>query len=115
MKNAVILVTRAGFGTTADSDSGFGLEMLDKFCHALEGRAERPRAICFYTEGVQLLKPGSPVELSLKLLERTGVAFYACQSCLDHYEITSDLVAGQRSNMVEIVQLMTDADKVITV
>jgi intracellular sulfur oxidation DsrE/DsrF family protein len=115
MKNAVVLVTRLGFGTTDADDADFGLDMLDKFFHTLESRPEKPRAVCFYTEGVKLLQPGSPIELSLKLLEKVGIDLYACQSCLDYYQIEGEIVAGKRSNMVEIVQLISDADKVITV
>ena len=115
MKNAVILVTRQGFGTTGPEDSGSGIEMLDKFSHTLESRPDKPKAVCFYTEGVKLLGPGSPVELGLKLLEKLGIELYACQSCLEYYKMSDDIVAGQKSNMVEIVQLISKAEKVITV
>ncbi len=73
MSKTVILVTRQGLGTTAPEDADFGLEMLDKFFHTLERQAEKPHAICFYTDGVHLLAAGSALVLSLKLLESLGV------------------------------------------
>jgi intracellular sulfur oxidation DsrE/DsrF family protein len=115
MSSTVVLVTRAGLGTTAAADAAFGIEMLELFFHSLETQKERPRAVCFYTEAVTLLRPESPVGLSLKLLERLGIDVYACQTCLDYYQVGDDIVAGQRSNMAEIVRLLSEADKVITI
>ncbi len=115
MQDTVIVVTRAGLGTTSASDDAFGLDMLDKFFHTLEKQADKPTAICFYTEGVKLLAPDSPLALSLKLLERQGIRLLACQTCLDYYQLGEDMVAGQRNSIVEIVQLLGSAGKVITV
>ena len=115
MSRTVILVTRQGLGTTLADDADFGVEMLDKFFHTLETRAEKPHAICFYTEGVKLLADDSPVVLGLKLLESLGVQIIACQSCLNRYGLLSRLAVGQIGGMPDIVQLMGEADKVITV
>ena len=114
MKNHVIIVKQAGLGTTAD-DPAFGLEMLDKFFHALEGQAGRPKAICFYTEGVRVLAPGSDLELALKLLERLGIELVACGTCLEHYGIGDRIVAGRVGTMADIVALMSEAEQVITI
>ncbi len=115
MNKTVILVTRQGLGTTAPEDADFGLEMLDKFFHTLERQAEKPHAICFYTDGVHLLAAGSALVLSLKLLESLGVRIVACQSCLNHYGLQDRLAVGTVGGMPDIVQLMWEADKVITV
>ncbi len=115
MQKTVILVTRQGLGTTRPEDADFGLDMLDKFFHALERQPQKPLAICFYTEGVRLLVPDSPVLLGLQLLARLGVRIVACQSCINHYGLQDQLPLGEVKGMVEITQLMAQADKVITV
>ena len=65
----------ATFGNVLNywGDPERGLEMLEKFLHTLESLADKPTAICFYTEGVKALAKGSPLELGLKLLDSEGV------------------------------------------
>jgi len=115
MQDTVILVTKTGLGSTSAGDEAFGLDMLDRFFHTLEKQADKPTAICFYTEGVKLLTPDSPLSLTLKLLERQGIRLLACQSCLAHFQLGQDICAGQLSNMVEIVQVLGSAAKVMTI
>ena len=55
MDDTVILVTRGGLGTTRPEDEGFGVEMLEKLFHTLEKVSRKPKAICFYTEGVRCI------------------------------------------------------------
>ncbi|OHB80679.1 MAG: hypothetical protein A2W31_12790 [Planctomycetes bacterium RBG_16_64_10] len=111
----VILVTRTGLGTTGPADQAFGSDMLDKFLHAVEAKAPKPYAICFYTEGVKVTCAGSPHLIGLGLLERMGVRLVTCQTCLNYYELADQLAVGQSAGMVEIVALMAEADKVITI
>lgn len=115
MNGTVILVTSAGLGTTLPADADFGVEMLDKFFHTLERLADKPRAICFYTEGVKVLAVDSPVVLGLKLLESMGVAILACQSCVQRYGLQDRIAVGRIGGMPDIVQLMNEATKVITI
>jgi len=115
MNKTVIVVTKQGLGTTLPEDAEFGLEMLDKFFHTLERQPEKPEAICFYTEGVKLLVRGSAVEMGLKLLEKLGVRVVACQTCVLQYGLENELALGDVRGLPEIVQLMSQADKVITV
>jgi hypothetical protein len=115
MQDTVILITKTGLGTTSAGDEAFGLDMLDLFCHTLEKLADKPTAICFYTEGVKLLAPDSPLSLTLKLLERQGIRLLACQTCLDYFQLGGDFCAGRASTMVEIVNVLSGAAKVITI
>lgn len=113
--NTVILVTKQGLGTTAPGDEAFGSEMLGKFFHTLESQAEKPRAICFLTEGVKAVCHDSPHLLDLQLLEGLGVHLAVCQTCLNYYGIAEKLAVGKTGGMAEIVQLMAQAQEVITV
>jgi hypothetical protein len=111
----VVLITKETLGTVADADREFGLLMMDKLLHALEGETEKPSAICFYTEGVRLVCRESKVLLGLQLLKGFGVRLLACQSCLERYGLVDSVAIGEIGNMKQIAGLMMTADKVITV
>jgi sulfur relay (sulfurtransferase) complex TusBCD TusD component (DsrE family) len=115
MQNIVVLVRQEGLGQVGPEDKQFGLEMLDKYFHALEGQPVKPRAICFYTDGVKLVCEGSPVVFSLRLLEGMGVRILACKSCLDRLGLSDRVASGDIVGMNDIVELTMSADKVITV
>jgi hypothetical protein len=110
-----MVVTRQSLGTVASGDEGFGTEMLDKFFHTLESHSEKPSVICFYTEGVKVVCEGSPHVMGLRLLGGLGVRFLACQSCLNHYGLFEKLAVGHAVGMKEILQVLMEADKVVTI
>ena len=114
-KMTVVLVRQNGLGSVGLGDGGFGHEMFDKFLHTLESLTEKPQAICFYTEGVRLACEGSPVLFSLRLLEKMGIRMVVCASCLEYYGLRERVAVGQAGGMKEIVELLTEADSVITV
>jgi intracellular sulfur oxidation DsrE/DsrF family protein len=111
----VVLVMRETLGTVAEKDREFGLLMMDKFLHSLEGDEEKPSAICFYTEGVRLVCRGSKVLLGLQLLQGLGVQLVVCQSCLEHYGLKDVVAVGEIGNMKQIAGLLLGAAKVVTV
>ena len=115
MNDTVIVITKPCLGTTSQHDSEFGIEMLDKFLHTLERHSAKPKAICFYTEGVKVVAKGSPIEISLKILEGLGVQLIICETCLKYYGLEGELAVGTIARMVDIVRMMSEADKVITV
>jgi hypothetical protein len=115
MPQTIMLVRSCQLGSVEPSDAAFGIEMLDKFFHALESRPDRPTAICFYTEGVKALAKGSPLETGLRLLAGLGVRIVACGSCVEHYGLADKLAVGEIGGMPDIVQLIAESDKVVTI
>jgi intracellular sulfur oxidation DsrE/DsrF family protein len=115
MQDTVILITKPTLGTTSPADAEFGTEMLDKFLHTLEKKGNRPKAICFYTEGVKAVSKGSPLEVGLRLLAGLGVQMIVCESCVKKYGLEGNLAVGEVGGMLEIVRVMSEAAKVITV
>ncbi|MHC4550261.1 MAG: hypothetical protein ACYTEZ_15935 [Planctomycetota bacterium] len=113
MKDTVILVTRMGLGTT--EDAAFGVEMLDKLFHTLEKQEAKPRAICFYTEGVRCVAEGSPLVMGLALLEGMGVMLVSCLTCLERFGLADEVAVGSTGGMDVIVGLLGEAGKVVTV
>jgi hypothetical protein len=114
-KNVVILVTREGLGRVPAGHHEFGVEMFDRFLHALESQPIKPSAICFYTEGVKLVCADSPALLGLRLLQGLGTRLLACQTCLERFGLRERLAVGDVVGMNEIVRLLLEADSVITV
>ena len=108
MQDTVIVVTRCGLGTTAPGDAAFGEQMLDKFFHTVEKRETKPRAICFYTEGVRCVCEGSPVLLGLQLLAGMGVRIVACGTCLQNYGLKDQVAVGEVGGMDAIVELLAE-------
>ncbi len=115
MPKLVLLVTREGLGHVEPADTQFGLEMFDRFLHALESQPVKPHSICFYTEGVKLICEGSPALLGLRILQGQGVHLVACRTCLEHLHLTNKVAVGQVGGMDDIVGLLTEADRVVTV
>jgi len=114
-RKTLVLVTRSGLGSVSEADHAFGVEMFDKLVHTFESASEKPWAMAFYTEGVKLAVEGSPAILGLKLLEGLGVRLLLCQSCLQKFGLMDRVAAGTIGSMKDIVALMSEADKVVTV
>ena len=115
MAKLVLLVTREGLGHVDRTDRPFGLEMFDRLLHAWESQPVKPHAICFYTDGVKLICDGSPALLGLKILESQGVRLVSCRTCLEHFGLTSQVAVGEVRGMNDIVGLLVEADRVVTV
>ena len=111
----VVLVTREGLGSVGGADAKFGIEMFDRFLHTLEGRTDRPRAMCFYTDGVKLVRKDSPVVMSLKLIEGLGTRLVVCKTCLEYFGLKDRVAVGTVGGMNDIVKLLMEADHVVTI
>ncbi len=114
-KNVVILVRQEGLGSVGATDGQFGLDMFDRFIHALEGQPQKPQAICLYTQGVKLACEGSKAVFGLKMIQGMGVRIFICKTCLDHYGLLDQVAVGEVRGMAEIAQTLLEADHVITV
>jgi hypothetical protein len=114
--NVVVLVRQEGLGQVDPKDREFGIEMLDRFLHAMESQPEKPQTICFYTEGVKLVREGSRAVPGLQLIQGMGVRLLICKTCLAYFGIAEKEVAvGQISTMNEILGALVAATKVITI
>ncbi len=114
-KNVAVLVRQEGLGGVATADAAFGLAMFDRFLHALESQAAKPKSICFYTEGVKLVCDGSKAVLGLKLMQGMGVSIFSCRTCLEYYGLLDKVAVGEIRSMAEIAELLLKADLVVTV
>lgn len=96
-------------------ERNLGETLIGAFLKKVWTRKEKPDTIVLYNAGVKLISNKSKYLDALHGLESSGVEIVACGTCLDYFEIDSDLKVGRRSNMQEIVNIMFDADKTITI
>jgi selenium metabolism protein YedF len=101
--------------TMGRGDDGLGAKLMGSFLRTLSQTEPRPDAIVFYNAAVRLLGPSSPHLEALRTLDSAGVDLLACVTCLEFYELTSNLAVGTVSNMREIVQRTLKAAKVVTI
>ena len=95
-------------------DDALGGKLLKAFFLKLAAAEAKPDIIVFYNTGVKLVCNGSEVLDSLELLAAAGVDLPACGTCLAHFDLTDKVKVGRRSNMQEIVALLTKSEQVIT-
>ncbi len=96
-------------------DSALGKRLMGTFLKKLWANCDSVDKLVFYNAGVKLLtKPAGCLD-ALNGLNDKGVELLACGTCLDFYNIREQIEIGMVSNMETIVELMNEADKVITI
>jgi hypothetical protein len=111
-ENTVILFTRNGLG---DGPQDLQHTLVSKFLALLLESGQLPARILFYTEGVKLCCPGSPVIETLKKVEAGGVELVLCKTCLDYFGLTAQVAVGIVGGMGDILETLQKAPKVISV
>ena len=87
--------------------------LIRGFFHTLGEVEPRPETIIFFNSGVKLACQGSPVLEDLHALEADGIEMLVCGTCLNYFELTDQIAAGQVSNMYDIAEAMLGAGKVV--
>ncbi len=91
-------------------------EILLKACiNTIPELDKKPEKIIFFNSGIFLCLEDSQVLETLQNLEASGIKLLVCGTCLDYYNAKSKLTVGQISNMYDILDSMTKADKVVFV
>ena len=90
-----------------------GKILLKSFLYALTQQDELPDTILCYNGGAKLTCEGSESLEDLKDLAARGVEILTCGTCLNFYGITEKLQIGSVTNMYDIVERMSSADRVI--
>ena len=85
----------------------------DHILYALTQQDELPDTILCYNGGAKLTCEGSESLEDLKDLAARGVEILTCGTCLNFYGITEKLQIGSVTNMYDIVERMSSADRVI--
>ena len=109
--DTVILITRNGMG---EAEQALQHKLISTYFKLLDEHNILPGAICFYTEGVQLVVEGSPVLETLQSLEHKGVRLILCSTCLNYFNLIDKVRVGIVGGMGDILEAQQQAGKVIT-
>jgi len=109
-ENWVVLMAKDRLGEGSEE---LGEALAIAMINTLKTLEPLPKKIIFINSGINLVVKGSLILNDLKFLDDNGVDLMVCGTCLDYFGKMDDLVAGRVSNMLDIVQSMKDAEKVL--
>lgn len=106
---AVVLKSnRMGMG-----DDQLGSILIRAFVNALPDADQLPAQVILYNSGVKLAQTGTDTALSLQKLHALGVEIVVCGTCVDYFDLKTQLAVGTISNMYRITALTTQAGHVV--
>jgi selenium metabolism protein YedF len=106
----VVLMAKDRIGEGSDE---LGEALASAMINTLKAMKPLPQKIIFMNSGIHLVTNGSRVINDLKALEKQGVEMLVCGTCLDYFGKIDELAAGRVSNMLDILQTMKEAGKVL--
>lgn len=109
--STLYLITSDEFGR---GGAELGVALMKTFFYTLSESGVQNNHLVLVNGGVKLVCEGSPVLESMRKLVSAGWEIKACGTCLDYYGLKDKLMLGEITNMYTIVELMEQADKVVT-
>ena len=110
--STVVLVTHDGMGS---GDADLQRALMGKYLGLLLAGNLVPGAMCFYTDGVNLVAEGSALLDPLRALEQRGCRLLVCTTCLEFYGLKDRLRVGTACGMPDILNAQMHAAKVVTI
>ena len=108
--NKVVVIRSSVMG---EGDPELGKVLLKGFIYAISQQKDLPKTMLFYNGGAFLTCEGSESLEDLKSLEAQGVEIRTCGTCLNFYGLTEKLQVGDVTNMYDIAERMSKADRII--
>jgi selenium metabolism protein YedF len=94
-------------------EEALGTLLMRAFLKVLLDLKPIPSKLIFINSGVRLATESSEALETLKTISEKGVEILSCGTCLDFYGLKEKLKVGIISNMYDIVQSLTEADRLI--
>jgi selenium metabolism protein YedF len=94
-------------------DDELGELLIKGFINTLPEIDKRPTTLVFLNSGIFLALKDSLVIDSLSKLENKGTKILVCGTCLDYYKKKEELGVGIVSNMYDILNVLSNASKVL--
>ena len=101
--------------TLGREDKELGEVLIKGFLGTLSKLETPPAVLALMNEGVKLALPEASTCDHLKDLEKAGTRVLVCGTCTNHFGVTERVGVGTVSNMFEILEAVTGADKVLSV
>lgn len=108
--DTIVYISSDCMGT---GDDKLGEVLMRNFIFTLAQTDTPPATILFVNSGVKLTCEQSSVLEPLQLLADNGVTICSCGLCLEFFKIQDQLKIGQVSNMLETVEAMQQAGRII--
>lgn len=104
-----------GTNILGNGSDELGKVLMKGFIYTLTQVKPYPNFIIFLNSGVKLTSEGSDSIDDLSELLQHGTKIVSCGTCLDYYQLKEKLKVGEVTNMYDIVETISAADKVITI
>ena len=91
-----------------------GKMLMKGFLYTLSQSSVTPGALLVVNAGVKLSTQGSPVLDELQALAAKGTKILTCGQCLTYYGLEGKLAVGEIGHMLEMVEIMNAAPRVMT-
>ena len=101
--------------TLGRNDEELGEVLIKGFMGTLSKLTPPPAVVALMNEGVKLALPDSSACDHLKELEKQGAKILVCGTCTNHFGVTDQVAVGTVSNMFEILESVTGADKILSI
>ncbi|OQY19390.1 MAG: hypothetical protein B6I36_04375 [Desulfobacteraceae bacterium 4572_35.1] len=108
--DTIVYISSNCMGSGSDE---LGEVLMRNFIFTLGESDELPSTILFVNSGVKLCCNNSSVLEPLQLLANKGVTICACGLCLEFFGLTDQLKTGRASNMLETLEAMQQAGRII--
>lgn len=109
--NTAIVFNNYGMGIATEE---LRLILAENYLSITLKENQLPGFILFYAEGVKLVAEGSPVIETLKAIEKRGTKLIVCKTCLNYYNLIEKIKTGIIGTMMDICEIQSNVDKVIT-
>ncbi len=105
-RGLVVMISKDYMGEGSEE---LGKILMKGYLYTLTEAAPLPKALLFINSGIKLTCEGSEALANLRKLEQQGVEIVSCGTCLDYFQLKSQLAVGGVGNMYSIVELMNGA------
>lgn len=112
IENSCVFISSDKIG---EGDIELGKILMKGFVYTLTETKPYPRYIILVNSGVNLSTGNEDTIENLKKLENFGVEIVSCGTCLDFYNLKESLKVGRVSNMYDILEIMKNTDKTISI
>lgn len=108
------LIVRLSSNLMGTGSEELGRILMKAFIKSLSDATVKPAALVFYNSGVHLTCTGSEHLDALRQLEQSGIQLFSCGTCLDFFGLKDKLAVGVVTNMYEIIETLSSADRVVS-
>lgn len=92
-----------------------GEVLIKGYIYSLTESKPYPKSIVFVNSGIKLTTVNEATVENLIILQEAGVEILSCGTCLDYYGLKDNLKVGNVTNMYNIVELMNNSSKTISI